>query len=255
VIRARRGVLASFFGVAAIAVLITSPLAAGTTFSYPYKAAFSTQSSTTSGTGVTTYGPIPLAPTASSGTTVFWQNSSVGQLGPAMAEIELNQSFESGTFYSFSAGSHTFDVTWKYTGDVAFFSHCYSSAGAAELYANQSFENQLSMTTGGTTKWVPTTPVSASDYSYSFSSSCPTSTQTSYPFNGHSSTQAISLTISTGQVGNYYVWASLDTTTTALEPRTTDIIASSCINYELGSGGCDPTAGSGSALLVQVSFT
>lgn len=243
----RRSLVANGILATTIAILVTSPLASAT--SYPtYHATESAVA--TGGSPVNLYGPHPLAAQSTKPDILnFWQNSTVGQLGPSVAELGITQSFESGAYSTYNPGWYFFNVTWIFNGQESLVARCWSSTGGAVLYANESVELNLVGTSNGT-PLLPT-PVIVPLWSYSLASNCPAGASSAHAL-GTTPTSFFAIHIHVGEQGPYLLWTALYTNTTAIETSVSDVYAISCIDYMLGSGSCGTGTGPGSAVLYSV---
>ena len=228
-----------------VGFLLILPIAVATTFSAPYSnsAAF-TYPFTTGPSAVNGHGL--FSPNKITGKTVFWHNSTVGQLGPAKAEFGALQGFgASPTFLA--AGTHSVTVTWASNGEAVIGVNCFGSGGAAQAVVTEKVEVNLLNTGNG--KWLLANNAVSQVWTHSVTT-C--GSWSYYTLSGSSVVGFAGITVPAGG-GNYAVWGYLYTNTTAIESSGNDATALSCIDYALNTTSCYGNVGAtGNAALSSI---
>jgi hypothetical protein len=193
---------------------------------------------------VNAYGP--LAPNSGHGTLAFWQNSSVGQLGPAKAELAILQGFDTNPTL-FSSGSHTVTLTWNWSGVAAIILNCYMTGVSGQAVVTEKVELNLFDTT--THRLLLASNAVSTIFSHSITT-C--NTQSYYTLSG---INVVSFPSISTLARNYQVWGYLYTNTTALESSVNDVAANACIDYALNATSCYGGTGGGVATLNSISIS
>jgi hypothetical protein len=235
-------------GVSLAVLVMLSPLAAGALFTPPYSNYTSTFTPSTSGqSGSNSWSA--FSPSTGNGTLYFWHSSSAGQTGPAYANLEAFQGFNTSKAF-IQKGGHTVSLTWQFSGEEYLSVTCYSGTGAGTASAQESVE--FNVWDFGTSSWLFASNHVISVWSYSLS--CPTG---GYASNALSGTPTFLFSTFTIPSGHYYsIWGFLDTVTNVSEPSISDMNGTACTDYALTPSSCwGSGSGSGYAQLTKIELT
>ena len=227
--------------------LFLVPTAGATNFFPTWAGSDVTSAPFTTGTGVNLF--TDASPYLTNGTLYFWQNSTVGQVGPSDAYLTVTQGFESGAGSFKTAGSHQVTVTWQVDGWEFLGARCFSNTGAAGMSAKEILSYAVEV--GGTS--IALSSNTSTAWSYSASSNCPTGSSS-----GHALTGTLTKTFPIFNIvpGTFHIWAYLSTNTSAAESSVSDVIAQSCIDYAFVSNDCSGhTGGGGYARLTEIQIS